>query len=300
MQEIGITGISLPVELLEYKKNTQKAPEGCSNINIPDFGVKLVKNDIGELEYSAYYSDSGELIKQVYYEGSSVSLIKHFRNKKLYYSENYKESKLYRKTTYDKNGNIFAITVFEYNRQNQIKSIRKSMQSNRFTVEYGYDDLKRVNSRKILVNNEVISEQEYKYDILDRIVEYKDNSQKINVYKISPNNKLIKYTITDSSGNEINIINKYLCSDYIGTDIELNGHKTSVKDLTYTDNVMLKKPFTSEDDLDFAVSSILKKSENGMTRRIRENNAIDIRINSNIEKNPMPISIRKLALLNIA
>ena len=169
----------------------------------------------------------------------------------------------------------------------------------------------RVNSRIIKVNKNTVAEQRYRYDILDRIVEYKDENQTINVLKLNPKNELLSYTITDRNGNTISIINKYMCSDYIGTEIDLNGHKTTVNDKSYVDNVMLKKPYTSEDDLDLVISKMLNNSKSEseskpklipITRRGPNKDISDTIINNNLinSNKPLPISMRKVQLLQTA
>ena len=62
---------------------------------------------------------------------------------------------------------------------------------------YKYDDLNRIVCRKLYKNSEHINEQHYKYDILDRIIEYQDDNQHIVVNKISLNNELLSYVIID-------------------------------------------------------------------------------------------------------
>ena len=73
--------ISIPEELQKYKKavRNDNAEKRIQTV-VPDFGVKLIKNESGELDCAAYYSDSGELLKRIYYNGAAVSCIKHFRN----------------------------------------------------------------------------------------------------------------------------------------------------------------------------------------------------------------------------
>ena len=295
MEEIGF--ISIPIELLQYKKYSELVNnQDATNLILPDFGVKLIKNADGELEYAAYFSDSGELIKKIYYEGSSVSCIKHYRNNILYSDEYYQNGSVYKKIKYDRVGNISSVTKFLYNKNNKIVSIRKRTENNNYEVKYGYDELERVNSRTISVNSEIVTKQEYRYDILDRIVEYSDKTQTITVTKINKDNELISYIISDKAGNVIKINNKYLCSKYIGTEMELNGHKTTVTDKSYTDNVMLKKPYTKEEDLDFTIVSMVKKM-NMTTKRINNTDITKSCIDDRItQKAPLPISIRKKLL----
>ena len=304
--------ISIPTELQQYTKIVSNINDNTEHpikeVNT-DFGVKLIKDDKGNLIHAAYYSESGELLKKIFYDGPTVSSIEHYRYNLLCSIEKYNNGKITRKTKFNRFRKPICIVNYEYNRKDQITAIRKFANDNRYEVEYGYDELMRVNSRIIKVNNNIVTEQRYRYDILDRIVEYKDENQTITVKKLNPKNELLSYSITDKVGNTIIIINKYLCSDYIGTEIELNGHKTTVCDKSYVDNIMLKKPFTSEDDLDLVMSKMIYKNNHERTSNIapitkRTSNTditnVVINENINISTKPLPISMRKLRLLQIA
>ncbi len=274
--------ISIPVELKQYQKLDNTIDD---NTITADFGVKIVKDSNGDMQYAAYYSDSGDIIKKIFYKGSSVANIKHYRDNTLTYQECFNNGRLKRKITYDKSGKAKADIVYEYNSKNLIVAIRKNSDNNRYEVEYGYDELSRVDSRIIKYNSKICLQQMYRYDILDRVVEYRDRNQHIKVQKINPKNELLAYTITDRAGNDIIIINKYLCSDYIGTEIDLNGHKTTVKDKAYVDNVMLKHPFTSEDDLDLVFSNIINTpSELSGTKRDKETDISECIISNEVKE----------------
>ena len=289
--------IHIPKELEQYKINTD-TPDCSINIKTADFGVKIVKNNQGELEYAAYYSDSGELIKRIYYKNSEVSKVIHYRNNIIYSEETYHDGCILKKIKYDKDGNPLSHTNFQYNKLKQLNTIKKFVNSNIYEIQYGYDELKRLNSRKIFVNSKEVNNQIYEYDILDRIVEYKDSNQKISIKKMNQNNQLISYIITDKVGNDINILNKFYCSEYIGTEVELNGHKTTVKDKNYLDNILLRKPCANEDDLDFSISS-MSSCISEKTHRESKTDVIDIfaaRLGASKE-NVLPISIRKKMLL---
>ena len=299
-------GISIPKELQQYKKNIL-IPEAEKTVIRTDFGVKVVKDKSGNPTHSEYYSDSGELLKKIFYNGSSISTIEHYRNSVLYSQEEYREGLLHRELTFSTYGEIVSTIKYSYNKNDKITAIKKSVNGNRYDVEYGYDDLNRVNSRTLKYNNEVIEEQYYRYDILDRIVEYRDRTQIINVNKINQNNDLISYVITDNAGNTIVVVNKFLCTEYIGTELDLNGHKMTVHDRCYVDNIILKKPTTTKDDLDFAMSGVLKKFEETrselMTKRVSKQDIIEKIIDDKVdsgEQNVLPINMRKLCLLKKA
>ena len=300
--------IAIPAELQEYKKTASQNDSYESKNVKKDFGVKLIKDEYDNLVCAAYYSDSGEIIKKIFYQGSSISSIEHYRNGTLFTSEIYDNGKIKRKIKFNSQGIKICSISYEYNRHDQITAIRKYTDNTRYAVVYGYDELKRVNSRQIKENDTILIEQNYRYDILDRIVEFKDNNQKIEVHKVNQNNSLVSYTVTDKIGNKISIKNKFMCSEYIGTEIELNDHKTIVKDKSYIDNVMLKKPFTSEDDLDFVMSGLLNsekhniKTDLGITKRTNNTSILNLVINKKMElkQSVLPISIRKTMLLKPA
>ena len=303
--------ISIPDELQQFAKLMEPDDEIIQpKLNSQDFGVKLIKDEYGNLTCAAYYSDTGELLKKILYKGSTISSIEQYRNNILYSTEKYDNGKITRKIKYDKSGKTISTISYEYNKKDQLITIRKFTNDVRYAIIYGYDELMRVNSRSIKIDDKFIEEQRYRYDILDRVVEYKDKNQKIEVHKLNPNNLLLSYTITDNIGNQIHVKNKFMCSEYIGTEIELNGHTTSIKEKSYLDNVMLKKPFTSEDDLDFVLSNIYKKHQSEqfvpiqITRRESKNNVINMIIDDKLKPKPeitiLPISIRKRVLLNLA
>lgn len=299
--------ITIPQELQQYTKSQEVTEQSERKKIAPDFGVKLVKDEQGNLKFAAYYSDLGELVKKIYYEGSSVSVIEHYRNNILYSQETYTEGKVTQNSKYNRLGEPVCTVLYVYDKKGQITSINKSTEGVSYEIEYGYDELMRVNSRIIKVDSKVVAEQTYRYDILDRVVHYRDMNQIIKVNKVNPNNELISYTITDNAGNVIQIANKFMCSDYIGTEIDLNGHKATVSDKSYLDNVMLKKPFTSEDDLDFAISNIFippQKLESalspvGIAKRSSRTDITNLVISGNVKsiEKPLPISLRKRRLL---
>ena len=290
-------GISIPEPLRCYCRVLQETenfyspkPEVC------DFGVKLIKDANGKFEFAAYYSDTGELLKKIYYKGSVLEHIEYFRNNLMHMREDFIQEQIKNRIKYDKNGNIKSKISYEYDKKNHITSITKQIDKSTYCVEYGYDELQRINSRTLSMNDKEINKQFYRYDILDRIVMYKDKNQCITVKQIGKNNELIYYVIEDKILNEISVYNRFINSEYIDSEICLNGHKMILKDNSYVDNVMLKKPYTREDDLDFMISSIYK-TETEPTKRNLNSTATDFRISSCMQAPTLPISIRKCQLL---
>ena len=114
---------------------------------------------------------------------------------------------------------------------------------------------------------------------------------------------LISYSITDKMGNETVVTNNFMQEIYLNTTLVSNGQTNTIKDVSYVDNVMLKKPKASEDDLDLILSKLLAKSDNAINT-INMNlsvnrKSIDL-IDENIKIKTLPISIRKRVLYNIA
>ena len=293
--------VSIPRELQSFAKCKDKLLK--TNIQGPkllNFGVKFIKKIDGKLDYAAHYSDTGELVKKVYYEGSRIKKIQHFSNNILYMDEEYSDDLIVRKIKYSKDKTILSKTGYTYNRNNKITSIRKTKSGNTFSVEYGYDELERVNRRIVSYNHEIVKEQKYRFDILDRIVEYSDNNQTIRVQKISPDNKLIYYSITDKIGNEITIINNFFCSEYQKTEVTLNGHKIELVDKNYVDNIMLKKPYATEDDLDLIISNLFNEKTEYTTKRTSLSDTADSIIDNTITARALPISLRKRVLYNMS
>ena len=285
--------ISIPAELKRFQIVPPNARD--ENSSSVEFGVRMQRGSNGEVQCAAYYSDSGELLKKVYYNGAFVANIIHYRNGHINIREEYHDDKITRKIFYNKEANIQSCIVYAYNRLDKITSINKFKDGKSYRVDYGYDDLNRVNSRKISIDGNIIKEQKYRYDILDRIVDYEDNSQKIKINRMSTKNELISYTIIDKMNNRIEVNNKFnICGSYEHTEIVLNEHKIVIKDSSYLDNVMLKKPYTTEDDLDLIIANLFKPSSAVPTKRTDgEHDISENVIAINIKPVVLPISLRK-------
>lgn len=290
---------SIPIELRQYQKTVETIKAVTENkVSSADFGVKIVTNSEGNVSEAHYYSDTGDLLKKIFYKGSSVSRIEYYRYKKIRSEEIYSAGKIHKKTIYNRAGEQVSIISYEYNKKNTISAIKKSVKNRQYAVIYGYDELGRANSRTLKLNEIILETQKFRYDILDRIVEYSDSNQTIKVYKINTDNELISYTITDKIGNNIEITNKFFCSEYLGTDIDLNGHKTTVEDRIYLDNVMLKKPYPSEDDMDLAMSAILNQNNVTPIKKEHDNDVLEELIQQKLKQHALPITVRKMQLIN--
>ena len=236
-----------------------------------------------------YFNIPQELIK--YYYSDNILL----KNKLQISSYN---TKLIRdKITYHKDSCIANTISYEYNKEEYLCTICKKLLNKEFLIKYEYDIFNRITEKSINFNGKQIAKQKYRYDVLDRVVEYEDNYKKILVNKISKKNELISYTITDRIGNVISVENHFADCGYICTTLIVNGHSTSVNNSNYMDNVMLKKPYASEEDLDIIISNLFTSMETVTQRTIDTNNAMKL-IDANIKNRTLPISLRKRALYN--
>ena len=100
--------------------------------------------------------------------------------------------------------------------------------------------------------------------------------------------------------NEISVINHFNADGYKKTDISLNGHTISITDRSYVDNIMLKKPYTSEDDLDLIISKMLNNNTSEFKTTRTKTDSLDDMINCSIQSRTLPISIRKRLLYNMS
>ena len=292
--------ITVPEDLRCYKKSSDYFCEQKNNYEYIS-EIKIIRNQSEQIESVEYY-ENGELVKSVIYKTSSVIANRYFKFGYLYLEEEFSSyPKVSSKSFYKKDGNLSFRIEYEYNRQDKITGIKKLKNNTEYLVKYGYDELDRVNSRKIYVNSDLLCEQKYRYDILDRVVEYRDANQTISINQISTQGELISYKIIDRIGNEIIVNNLFSKNGYSCTKVTVNGYSSNIKDESYVDNIMLKKPYTTEDDLDLIISQLLKPAN--INNRTERNDVVDKNVDSIIEKNieykTLPISIRKRILFNI-
>ena len=293
MQDIT-NSFTIPQELVKYFHSDDALIE--ENLNFSS-DIEVVRDSNGKISSLKFYSPDKELIKTLCYENSKIVLINNFRQNLLYSSDKYNNDLLIEKNVYRKNGSIAYTITYEYNREKRLNRICKKTLNRELLVGYRYDTFGRIIEKNISFNGKQTTKQEYRYDVLDRVVEYKDTKRKILVDKIGQNNELISYTITDRIGNVINVENHFADCGYICTSLKVNGHSTSVNDASYVDNVMLKKPFATEDDLDIIILNLFTGMDTVTQRTASEDNAMSL-INNSIEIRTLPISLRKRALYN--
>ncbi len=285
---------TIPQELVEYYHPDNTSFEDELNFSSD---VEVVRNSEGKISALKFYSPDRDLIKSLCYDGSKILQINYYRQNLLYSSDKYNNSLIMEKTVYRKTGSVAYTITYEYNKEKRISRICKKTLNREFLVGYRYDTFGRILEKNISFNGKQTTKQEYRYDVLDRVTEYKDGKQKILVDKISQKNELISYTITDNIGNVISVENHFADCGYICTTLMVNGHSTSINDLSYVDNVMLKKPYATEDDLDIIISNLFTGMDAVTQRPASSNNAMGL-IDANIENRALPISLRKRALYN--
>ena len=172
------------------------------------------------------------------------------------------------------------------------QKITKEVDNDIYNIVYDYDDLGRVNSRTVFKNNKIIFSQKYYFDILDRISEYKDNYFRVYIFKISDDQKLLYYRITDIIGNEISVENIMTENLYQNTNITLNGHSCIIYDKKYLENKILVKPDVSIDDMDLCISYLLGEQTYNEEKIIK---FPDLKVD--IKLKYLPFTVRKLALI---
>ena len=293
---------SIPQELISYSKVLDEIINFNSDIDISS-GAEINRDSRGRIVSANFYSADNELYKQIYFDGDYINAIHYYRNDKLFCKEVFDAGYLNSKYFYKKDSSLAYEIHYTYNKAHLLESLCKKNFEREITVTYSYDSLDRIVKRKIFLNSKLLTSQQYSYDALNRVVEYKDENQRIVVKNISRKNELISYSITDKIENEIIITNHFTETGYVDTEFTLNGHSTTVKDTSFADNIMLKKPFTSEDDLDLIISGLYNSSSSIINKPdkndIISRNSMSL-IDSNIELKTLPISIRKRVLYNIA
>ncbi len=253
----------------------------------------------GRVTSASYYSTNNQLIKQEFYVGEKLSKIDYYHKGVLYKTELYNAGIISSKIVYKKDGS--EAYCIKYNDSGRVKDIY-AQKDNKYLVSYEYDKYARIISRKWYINDTLKTVQMYCYDDLNRITEYKDNNQTIEVSEYGKKHELIAYTITDKIGNKIFIKNNFSESGYVDSEITSGYEHFVIKDISYAHNIMLRKPRTSDDDLDFIIANLFN-SEPATTNRTEFNDIIS-RTTPGLNKNSispkvLPISIRKRVLYDL-
>lgn len=289
--------VSIPLELSAFRKVQKNVHSVYDEIECdlsPSF--KVCKSEKGAIE-AIEYACADNVTKKIFYNGSTVIKTEYYKFGELYLIEEFKDEKIAKKLKYNAS-KLASETSYRYDNRGKLTKIIKQIGNEEFYINFGYDDIGRINSKKIYYNSQLVYDQFYKFDILDRISEYKDLNQHIKIHKMDRNNKLVSYTIIDKNENTIQITNYFNASYYNFTEIELNGHKTTLKDVSYVDNVMLKKPRADEDDIDLIISGLRERNTtlSPTTRNQLEaafQRSTHCTIDSSIKGKALPISQRK-------
>ena len=272
------------------------------NINKTFSQTEILRDSHGRICSICYYNLKRELTKQVFYIGAEIKSIEHYHKSTLVTREEFEDSKLIIKKHYC-DGSVESTLKFKYDALKNIKKISKDENGKFTAIEYKYETLSRIIARQIYNDKGLISKQEYNYDALNRVIFYSDENQTIVVYNYNMKNELLNYEITDRMNNVISVVNHFSDTGYICTDYSLNKHSLTINDTSYVDNIMLKKPNATEDDLDLIISKLYYQkntsSEFFKQPASAERNASKL-IDNSISQRALPISIRKRVLLSIA
>jgi len=291
----SIIGIPIPFELKEHFNTDDTFFEESTEFHVNNKPLlRTIRDKDGLFSSIEYYNLNKELNKKIYFLGGSITKIERFKNGKLIYSKEYnpENGKLSTINSYSGENIILSQIKFSYSRDNRIQKITKIIGNESYGIEYNYDQLYRVNSRKIIINNKIVDEEIFKFDILEKIVEYSNHNLFIYVFEHTKDSKLGKYKIIYKN-NELIINNRFNSeNEYTNSEIILNNTKTIKRDIKYLDNIYLKRPYTSPEDVDFIISRYL--SSNDYTN----NNQVKNLYNESI--GVLPISIRKLKLCKMA
>ena len=295
----NLSDVSIPQELISNKNIL----EAINSLDLElDSPVKITRDVSGRVNSASFYNVDNELYKQIFFDGSIITGIDFYKNDKLSRKDIYDNAGyLISKYLYRKDGSCACEIHYDYDLQHKISAIVKKTLHKDIRVEYSYDCLDRIISRSIYLNKRLLTCQQYGYDVLDRVIKYQDENQKISVNSFGSKNELLSYTITDKIDNEIIVTNHFTAAGYVDTVFTVKGSSSTVKNTSYVDNVMLKQPFSGEDDLDLIISGLCASSTIHVTRPddVSTKNSINL-IDKNIEMRALPISIRKRVLYNIA
>lgn len=250
---------SLNLELYSQIKNlAETVYEPKQETSKTVYSIRISRNEKGIIERINYYTPEGILVKSGLYSGSELNKTKFFQKSYSYVNEDWDGFTLSGRKYYDSNDNLLYSVNYEYTK-GKVTKISKVENGNEFTINYSYDEFGRVNKRIVIENGDVIAEHKYKYDVIDRITSYEDNSKKLCVWKMSAVNELLSYSVIDKNGNERIINNNFDEDGYKGSEISINNIKRTVCDPKFADNIVLKKPNATEDDLILVQSLYAKK-----------------------------------------
>lgn len=260
--------------------------------------VDINRNDFGEVISVNYYSEEGDIEKQILYENSEIFKIRYYKNNKVVKLEDYVGGLNISSKKYDKNGNCIYQIKYTYDKYNRIFSIAKIIKDREFSVKYEYDEIGRIISRKFYVDFNEKFFQEYRYDILNNLVEYIDSNQHILVESLMEG-KLLSYKIINSLCKEILVINNFKNGKYQNTRIVTEENDYKEVNINYVDNFMMKKPFAKEEDLDLVISQLMQQDSSIVCSNSRVDKSEDI-LDEYIKFKILPISIRKRVLYNLS
>lgn len=287
-----VCGIHVPEEFKETEFIV-------TDINVkPVKRVETVYNSDGTILSVDYYEDE-YLERKVFYEGSSVSEIRYYKEGKIDFKQVFRDDVLVSEYFYKASGEISFSLEYEY-KLGKIFAVSQILGLNKRKVELKYDFLDRITGRNIYFDDKLVLTQHYFYDAMGRISAYDDENYSLLVEKFTKDNKLHRYRITDKMKHEIVITNNFDNGNYVDSKVSVNGLNTIVKDINYVDNIMTKKPTKSMDDLDLIISKLFNGQESSVSTK-RSSSELEDRLDSNLvniieyktKVRPLPIALRK-------
>lgn len=246
-------------------------------------------NETDNKKYTTeYYSQAGELLKAEHYVNGTKKEI-YYNNGNVINKDEFNVDRIYEIKSFDKNRKLISST--KYIRINGfVISIVRHENGNEYKISYSYDEIKRIINKTIYINQEIIIKQIYCYDSLNRIAEYRDNQQTLNIINHTTSNIPAFYTLSDIYGNQIDIKNNFDNYEYKNTEITLNSNSKTIINEYYYNNFILKKPSATEEDFNCTISHInkwfnMENSKSGSILQFENKNKI------------LPITLRKRALV---
>ena len=289
---------SVPEELREYCLNYPQKSE--FNLDFSSFvsDVTIKRDDLGQIVYIDYISSQKGLEKRVFYKNNSVSKVNYYTLGKLSLKEEFEDDRLILKSFYNNFEKCLYSIKYEYDYKSNIETLRKNVSGNEIFIKYYYDDIGRVIERCLFYGVDLITSQHYSYDILNRILEYEDERIHIQVQRINKAGLLEAYKIDDKFGNNIEIENYFDLIYYKYSKVTINGHSKNIVNNSYLDNLMLKAPYASENDIELCLMNYLN-SNSGILALSQIKNEDSINLEKSNKIKALPISIRKRYLYRL-
>ena len=191
---------------------------------------------------------------------------------------------------------------YSYDDNDLLIGIAKKIDNEVFYLRYDYDDLLRVKQKNVFYNSNLVISMSFERDFYGQIIGFYDGNIKIAEVVKDSRNLLKSFVIIDKMGKKIVVRNNFSNTKYLYTELMSENDCTKVINMSYVDNMNLKDLKPSEEDLNFILMSLLKKT----VIKTRRSNLVDFAvknpddiIDNNVKTKLVPISMRKRLLYNI-